>query len=1715
MFKLSLNSSGAAVLDLGGTTITSSSTGHADGNWHHLVVAIPANGNTGDAKIYVDGTATSGSGSTAINTDNNNDLKIGTDGSAYFNGQIDDLRFYGAELNSTVIGKLYGNGNGDFNRLKVVSAGTVTVTANQPGNGTYAVAPAITSTITIGKSDQTIAFNPISDKSVGDFDFSPTAVASSGLPVTFTSSNSLVAEISGTVPNQTIKIRAAGTATITASQAGNGSFNPAPSVTQTVTVGHFNLQANSFPGIRLWVDGNNVDGDTTADNLSNGSLVTQWIDQSGNTNHPGASTNKPTYTLSGLNGKGVLTFSQDQSLNITGDSGIRVIAAVLKQDASQTLATKPFGGDQTLTSTNQKFTLGAMDSGVSTTNFRVVVWQMSPGAYSPYVDGTNKGSSTSSLTPAAFDKVGNNFAGSIAEIIAYDRALSNGVRQKVEGYLAHKWGLESNLPSTHTYAVGKPAFGGAQVLTFQPIPDKQAGQSVTLDVTSDSGLSAFTFDSNDSSVVSFSGNVATALKVGKVTITATQAGQAPWLSATASQPFIVTATPRVDQTITFADIPNKTVQSANFNLSATASSGLPVSFAVVSGTSATVESNGTVTITGAGVTTIRASQDGNGSYNPAPTVEKTLTVNQVGQTITFGTLSNASLTAGTYQLSATASSGLGVSFASSDNTVAEVSGTTLTLKKGGSIIITASQGGNGTYLAAPNVAQPLTVIDDTQQAQTITWSQTLGSRAFGVADLNLTASTTSGLPISYLSSDSSVAKIVNGSGADDVNGTYLRVIGAGTATITATQAGNGQYQAASPVAKSVTVTKANQEIVTNGGATTLPDLTKDNGDFEFIPAIKSRNSSTLADTSLSLSYSSSNSAVVEVTGSGTKLNPKGPGTAIITVSQVGDSTYNAASPKSFDITVTEYSPYANSFTSLELWLDGKDINGDQLPETSGNFIGNGKVSTWADRSGSGNTMAQSNSLNHPAFESSGGLTFDGNDFMTSSLPALLQGNPAMTIFIVADSQTAGGRMLQLGSNSGTANQVFGLHESGSVFYNDGNQSASQNFDPSPTIGVWRRASGATKAETQFYRFGTPVFLTSPSTANSLALPSSISSLSLGNGNNGSGNDFFRGLIREVMIFSKTLDNYNLNRTEGYLAHKWGAAANLPSDHLFKSTPPAFGGTQSINVAHTNLGLDTSDNTPFMSVFDSLFDLEGSYATSGLPITYETNNSAVLSIDNGKLKPEGVGRVRVTLKQAGDSHFTAAANQTLNMKILGKRSQTITFGSIADKQPPPTGTTTTFNISATASSALPVTFTSLNTSVATVSGNTVTVRAAGTATIRASQAGNDVYAPAADVEQSFLVGDLMNVAFDPIGTMGLDQSFSIRANAYDANDGKLLNGRTGINIAYQRVSGPASVTSTGTVTTSSSGSGGTVAIKVTVTGLTYAPGVATTTFTVDPNKKGQIISLKGKGEKGGLRDLPLSRKPLFLGKSATINSGQPIIFTLVSNPNKIAEIKGIGDKAQLIVAPRKDDPNEKFSGFGGGKDLTIKIRVSQPGNSSWHAAIPLEYEIKIKEPSPKAFYDERRFDERYQNKKNSFLNRASALGLSSDKATHLFDSDSYDSDNDGISNLLERAFGGDSLYNDSKDITPKRISKGDGYEYITFNRFQDSYNKGNDKIDYIVETSRDMRTWTPDSDTTNGPLEVGTPLDIGGGMERVIFRSREKLSDNNGKKLFIRVRVKSR
>ena len=82
-------------------------------------------------------------------------------------------------------------------------------------------------------------------------------------------------------------------------------------------------------------------------------------------------------------------------------------------------------------------------------------------------------------------------------------------------------------------------------------------------------------------------------------------------------------TAKLTQTITFGPLANKTYGAPDFNVSATASSGLPVSF-TASG-SCTV-SGSTVHLTGPGSCTVTASQAGNASYNAAPPVSQTFSI---------------------------------------------------------------------------------------------------------------------------------------------------------------------------------------------------------------------------------------------------------------------------------------------------------------------------------------------------------------------------------------------------------------------------------------------------------------------------------------------------------------------------------------------------------------------------------------------------------------------------------------------------------------------------------------------------------------------------------------------------------------------------------------------------------------------------------------------------------------------------------------------------------------------------------------------------------------------------------------------------------------------------------------------------------------------------------------------------------------------------------
>jgi uncharacterized protein (TIGR03437 family) len=91
------------------------------------------------------------------------------------------------------------------------------------------------------------------------------------------------------------------------------------------------------------------------------------------------------------------------------------------------------------------------------------------------------------------------------------------------------------------------------------------------------------------------------------------------------------------------------------------------------------------------------------------TVNQAAPGTQVPQTITFGALSNVALGAAPFAISATASSGLAVSFASTTPSVCTVAGNTVTVVSFGTCTIAASQGGNADYLAAQGISQSFTV----------------------------------------------------------------------------------------------------------------------------------------------------------------------------------------------------------------------------------------------------------------------------------------------------------------------------------------------------------------------------------------------------------------------------------------------------------------------------------------------------------------------------------------------------------------------------------------------------------------------------------------------------------------------------------------------------------------------------------------------------------------------------------------------------------------------------------------------------------------------------------------------------------------------------------------------------------------------------------------------------------------------------------------------
>jgi len=411
-----------------------------------------------------------------------------------------------------------------------------------------------------------------------------------------------------------------------------------------------------------------------------------------------------------------------------------------------------------------------------------------------------------------------------------------------------------------------------QTISFAAIPAKSITDAAfSPNASATSGL-AITYQSSNSSVATIVNNMVTIVGAGSTVITASQPGSDEYVAAPSVTQTLTVG--KVNQTITFGAIAAKTIIDPAFTLSATSSAGLTVTYQSSNTAVATIVNN-TVTIVGIGSAIITASQPGNSSYNAAADVSQTLTVGKVNQTITFGAIAAKTIIDPAFTLNATSTSGLAVTYQSSNTAVATIVNNTVTIVGIGSAIITASQSGNASYNAAADVSQTLTV---SKVNQTITFAAIAAKTIIDPA-FTLNATSTSGLTVTYQSSNTAVATIVNNT---------VTIVGIGSAIITASQPGNSSYNVAADVSQTLTVSKVNQTITF---AALAAKLITD-------PAF------TLSATSsagLTVTYQSSNTAVATIVNNTVTI--VGIGSAIITASQPGNASYNAAADVSQTLTV--------------------------------------------------------------------------------------------------------------------------------------------------------------------------------------------------------------------------------------------------------------------------------------------------------------------------------------------------------------------------------------------------------------------------------------------------------------------------------------------------------------------------------------------------------------------------------------------------------------------------------------------------------------------------------------------------------------------------------------------------------------------------------------------------------------------------------------------
>ncbi|MEL4400489.1 Ig-like domain-containing protein [Shewanella algae] len=611
--------------------------------------------------------------------------------------------------------------------------------------------PSAPSNSVVPKANQTISFNNPGAQSFGT---TPTlaATASSGLTPVFSSSTTGVCTITST---GTLTFVTTGNCSIDADQPGDSSYNAAPTVTQSFTVNAV------VPGAPMSVSAVAADASATVSFSAPASTGGVAINSYTVTSSPGgftASGAGSPLTVSGLSNGTDYSFTVSAS-NTAGTGPT--------SSPSNTVTPK---ANQTISFNNP----GAQDFGTTPTLAATASSGLTP-VFSSSTTGVCTITASGTLT---FVTTGNcsidaDQAGDGSYNAAPTVTQSFTVNAVVPGAPTSVNAVASDASATVSFSA--PASTGGAAISSYTVTSSPGGftASGTASPLTVSGLSNGT---NYSFIVSAS-NIA---------------GTGP-----ASSPSN-TVTPKANQTISFNN-PGAQSFGTTPTLAATASSGLTPVFSSTTTGVCTITASGTLTFVTTGNCSIDADQAGDGSYNAAPTVTQSFTVNAVVPGAPTSVNAVASDASATVSFSAPASTG-GAAISSYTVTSSPggftASGTASPLTVSGlsngtnySFIVSASNiAGTGPASSPSNTVTP-------KANQSISFSNP-GAQSFGTTP-TLTATASSGLTPVFSSNSTGVCTITT-------TGT-LSFVSAGSCSINADQAGDSRYNAAPTVTQSFTV----------------------------------------------------------------------------------------------------------------------------------------------------------------------------------------------------------------------------------------------------------------------------------------------------------------------------------------------------------------------------------------------------------------------------------------------------------------------------------------------------------------------------------------------------------------------------------------------------------------------------------------------------------------------------------------------------------------------------------------------------------------------------------------------------------------------------------------------------------------------------------------------------------------------------------------------